>query len=725
MKHRASVITLLTLAIALCVGIHMTRPSTELTLELDGSSVRYRVADNFFEGHYDGKEFTGISLKRSVSAVSETSVEWIKVGDQFVLSPSPAFFLGGRLHGDLARVESIVPFRLTFGDWSIDRFEGNPEKVSERSFSGPFRLTAKVTGRGATEIILHGTAGSLVASIRSGLMDNDLSLCILGADCLYTASFQKPLVSSLIGLGNTMLSWGLLSLIMALCVQLCSWIASRIKHRQDTSPLQVDWPKLSWCLAILLAIVHFGIAYTFASHVLGGVPHIPDSVVYMEQARTLAHGLLDITFPKDLPHEPFYALGAVERDGAMTFWYNRFWPFLLAVALRGGFEEFLLPLLSAGTVLLLFSFSSAIAGRRAALAAAAIYSFSPFTITQAGDFMTHVPTSFLILGALEALRRGISRNCTALFIMAGACCAFAFGIRPLTTVALALASLPWFIPLARAQKQLLRSSFLFVIGASPLLLLLALDNSSITGEAWVFPHARFHSADTGLSSLPAGAMLMDSQVALLSPILFATPVVGLSLGLALVPLVLVPSRRVFHLLIMPLTLLAAYHLWPLNGLHGYGPRFLFEAVPYLCASMGLGIVTIWDQILSRGLKVIAFVGFMTLFLYNSLTLIRELPSYENYNEISTEVARTIQRISREPSIVLIGEGHWQTQGYANMWIDPTLSDFVAIRKSPETQWEAVLRHYPRHSRYSIIHGKVFRVDSSGNAVPLEQTESSP
>jgi hypothetical protein len=556
-------------------------------------------------------------------------------------------------------------------------------------------------------------------------MDNDLSLCVLGADCLYVASFQKPLFASLIGLGNTMLSWGLLAIIMALCVQLCSWIAHRIEQRPDTSNSQVDWPKLSWALAFLLAIVHFKIAYTFASHVLGGIPHIPDSVVYMEQARTLAYGLLDITFPNDLPHEPFYALGAVERDGAMTFWYNRFWPFLLAVALRGGFEEFLLPLLSAGTVLLVFSFSSAIAGRRAALVAALIYSFSPFTITQAGDFMTHVPTSFFILGTLEALRMGASRNRAALFIVAGVCCAFAFGIRPLTTVALALAALTWFLPLLCAQRQLLRSSFLFVMGASPLLLLLALDNLSITGEALVFPHARFHSADTGLRSLPAGAVLMDSHAALLSPILFATPVIGLSLGLALVPLVLEPRRRVLNLLVMPLALLAAYHLWPLNGLHGYGPRFLFEATPYLCTLMGLGIVTIWDYIPSRALKVIPFVGFMTLFLYNSHTLTRELPYYENYNEISTKVARTIQRISQGPSILLIGEGHWQTQGYANMWIDPTLSDFVAIRNSPGTHWEAILPHYPRHTRYSITHGNLFQVDSSGQAIPFEETEQFP
>lgn len=218
---------------------------------------------------------------------------------------------------------------------------------------------------------------------------------------------------------------------------------------------------------------------------------------------------------------------------------------------------------------------------------------------------------------------------------------------------------------------------------------------------------------------------MDSHAALLSPILFATPVIGLSLGLALVPLVLEPRRRVLNLLVMPLALLAAYHLWPLNGLHGYGPRFLFEATPYLCTLMGLGIVTIWDYIPSRALKVIPFVGFMTLFLYNSHTLTRELPYYENYNEISTKVARTIQRISQGPSILLIGEGHWQTQGYANMWIDPTLSDFVAIRNSPGTHWEAILPHYPRHTRYSITHGNLFQVDSSGQAIPFEETEQFP
>jgi hypothetical protein len=553
-------------------------------------------------------------------------------------------------------------------------------------------------------------------------MDNDLSVCILNAECLYVASFQKPLSDSLLGLTNTIVSWLLLATILCLCVKLCSWIAQRRGNLPCKSSCGVDLPRLSWTFAILLALVHFGLAYGFARGVLGGIPHIPDSVVYMEQARTLAHGLLDITFPPNLPHEPFYTLGAVDRDGSMTFFYNRFWPFLIAVAFRAGLEGFLLPLLSAGTVLLLFSFCSAIAGRRAALVASTVYSFSPFTIIQAGDFMTHVPTSFFILATLETLRLGVSRNRAALFVIAGALGAFAFGIRTLTTVALALAALVWFVPFAYTHRQLLRSSVLFVVGACPLLLLLALDNSSITGDALVFPHARFHSSNGGFKSLAAGAMLMDSQAALLSPILFATPVVGLSLGLVLLPLVLEPHRRALNLMLMPLALLAAYHLWPLNGLHGYGPRFLFEATPYLCMLIGLGVVAIWDHIPSRALKLIPFVGLMTLFVFNAYLLGMELPTYENYNSISDKVARTMEGISRENSVVLIEEGGWQDQGYANMWIDPTLSRFLAIRKSPGIPWEDALRHYPRHKRYSIAHGNLFRIESSGEAVPLEATK---
>jgi hypothetical protein len=92
MQLRKSTIFLLTLAVALLVATQLTRPSTELALDLDGSSVRYRIADNTFEGRYEANEFKGISIKRSVSAVSETSVEWIKVGDELILSHSLRFF---------------------------------------------------------------------------------------------------------------------------------------------------------------------------------------------------------------------------------------------------------------------------------------------------------------------------------------------------------------------------------------------------------------------------------------------------------------------------------------------------------------------------------------------------------------------------------------------------------------------------------------------------------
>jgi hypothetical protein len=217
-------------------------------------------------------------------------------------------------------------------------------------------------------------------------------------------------------------------------------------------------------------------------------------------------------------------------------------------------------------------------------------------------------------------------------------------------------------------------------------------------------------------------MLMDSHAAVLSPILFATPVVGLSVALALVPLLLAPHRRVLNLLLMPLSLLAAYHLWPLNGLHGYGPRFLFEATPYLCTLIGLGIVLTWDRIPLPSLRVITLLGALSLFIYNAHALYRELPTYEDYNQISAKVARDLERISKERSIVLVGEGLWQNQGYANMWLDPTLSDFVAIRALPEISWEAVIEQYPHHKRYSLVHGELFHIDSSGNREPFEKTE---
>jgi hypothetical protein len=207
---------------------------------------------------------------------------------------------------------------------------------------------------------------------------------------------------------------------------------------------------------------------------------------------------------------------------------------------------------------------------------------------------------------------------------------------------------------------------------------------------------------------------MDSQAALLSPILFSTPIVGLSVALALLPLVLAPRPRFFFLLAMPMSLLCAYHFWPLNGLHGYGPRFLFEATPYLCALIGIAIITAWDHLPSSGTRIPYCIGVAALCAFNFASLKRELPLYKGYNGIDDEVARSVQRIAQKPSVVLIEGGSWQDQGYANMWIDPTLSDFVAIQRSPEVAWQRVLEHYPDHERYSIAGGTLSPV-TSGSA----------
>jgi hypothetical protein len=138
--------------------------------------------------------------------------------------------------------------------------------------------------------------------------------------------------------------------------------------------------------------------------------------------------------------------------------------------------------------------------------------------------------------------------------------------------------------------------------------------------------------------------------------------------------------------------------------------------------IGIGIIASWDRIPSYRFKVVPLFGFSALFVFNAGLLLDELPSYRNYNSISDNVARTVQRISRRPALVLIEGDSWQDHGYANMWIDPTLSDFIAIRKSTETQWEQVLQRYPLHERYSIAAGNVFRVSASGETVPVEENE---
>ena len=128
---------------------------------------------------------------------------------------------------------------------------------------------------------------------------------------------------------------------------------------------------------------------------------------------------------------------------------------------------------------------------RVGLAAAALYTLSPYPVVMAGDYMPHVATLAAFVGAVALTLHGERRNSTAALVAAGALCGYAFGIRQATIVALAaplVAAGAWRCGLRRS----LAVAIPFAAGLVPLLVLFVIDNHAVTGRWWVLPHTALH-----------------------------------------------------------------------------------------------------------------------------------------------------------------------------------------------------------------------------------------
>lgn len=719
--------TLLWLSAALLFMYHETRPRTDVRLQFGPTAVQGNVAASSFSAPLENFQFSNISIRRHRSMVSESALERLTIDGQEVFEPAAAPFFSGRLLG-LSRVDTEVPFRFNLGDWSHDGFSGRTELIASASHAAPVVVQARLTGRGSVELAFQSVAGNsadsaaLVLNVRSGLMDNDVSLCWRGGGCLYSGGLVRRWQASIRNLANSALWWLLLASMMGILVTLievCAVLCGVLRVHQSSPLKSARWERASWWAVGTAALVHFGLSAWF-SHILGGAPHIPDEVVYLQQARTLAHGSLTVQLPAGLSQRPFRTLGAVEQPGALAFYYNRAWPLLLSGAVRLGIEPYLNPMLSALTVVVMFSWLRHLVGVGAAVFAALTYAVSPFAITQAGSYMTHISTCFLFLAGLEAARRGVCHGRLALLFLAGLLVACAGAIRPLTVVGLALPALVWFLVLAVRHQKFWRASVLGVLGVVPVAVGLLLDNLSITGSALQFPHMKYHGSKYGLAVFAEAAMLMDSTLALLSPILLATPLMGMSCALVMLPLVLRPKFQTVFLLAFGVTLVAVYHTWPHTGLHGYGPRFLFEATPYLCGLVGLGMAVVWERLSLPMLRFGVLLCGIAMLGWNSVQLSKILPTYSEYNGISPRITRWFFERSQEPTIVVIERGaQWFAQGYVNMWLDPTLQRYISLYAPTAAELSAVRARYPNHTVYEIFGGVVHLIGPDGKRQRIE------
>ena len=358
-----------------------------------------------------------------------------------------------------------------------------------------------------------------------------------------------------------------------------------------------------WLIAIVVAgalVLLWYINYVVAD----AMPHVPDSVAYIFQAKIYAsfHVTAD---PPPVPasfaffNPPFLHV----VDGRWFTQYPFGHPLFLAIGERLGAVWLVPPVLGAASLFLIYRLGAHVYGAAAGLAAAFLLFFSPFFQMTASDYMSHNTATFVLLMCLFLLARPGKRRTLSMFF-AGISVGLLFNMRPLVATA--------FIPvlgvfmayeLWRAgdeRAKVLKEDLAFAWGGAVMLLAYFAYNQATTGSFMDSPQT-LTFGDTsdwvgfsGGHSVTAG---LQNQQVLLSLMLLVADGWPAAIGFlfAGLPFVLGTRNRWDYFLGASFLSLAAANIFYTNAAVMHGPRFWYETMPFLMLLTARGATLLIDR----------------------------------------------------------------------------------------------------------------------------------
>jgi hypothetical protein len=163
--------------------------------------------------------------------------------------------------------------------------------------------------------------------------------------------------------------------------------------------------------------------------VFDAVPHIPDDVSYLFQAKYFAAGRLYLPAPPDAAS---FQVGQVAVDGDKWFGYGfPGWPAVLALGVVAGAPWLINPVLAGIAILLVHALVTRIYSRAAAHGVVALLAVSPWFLYMSASFMTHTATAVWTLVALLALEKERATGRAYWGLLGGAALGALFLTRPL------------------------------------------------------------------------------------------------------------------------------------------------------------------------------------------------------------------------------------------------------------------------------------------------------
>ncbi len=277
-----------------------------------------------------------------------------------------------------------------------------------------------------------------------------------------------------VALGLLIFATGLLNLLLAVAA-----IPARPWERVVAWWRNSDRRWIPWATAAWVVVVSSLLAWV----ILERVPHVPDEVCYIFQAKYFAEGRLSVPAPPD--ERAFFIPFTLIEGGRWYAATTPGWPAVLAVGYFFGVPWLVNPLLGGIAVLLTHTFVRRLYGRGLADGAAVWLAASPWQLWMSASLMPHPATLVFALLALLGVQSARKQGSLVGGVLAGLGCGALLHVRPLEAVILAAVAGLWWLGRWRTLRLAALAATLVTGGAMAGLFLAY--NQALTGYATQTP----------------------------------------------------------------------------------------------------------------------------------------------------------------------------------------------------------------------------------------------
>jgi hypothetical protein len=479
-------------------------------------------------------------------------------------------------------------------------------------------------------------------------------------------------------------------------------VRQAVARRISLSP-EADSPTRPWDRYVpwIAASVVFFAAAAFARVVLGGVPHIDDSVANLFQARTFAAGKLFVAAP---PDSAAFQVNEVLIDGGRWFGYGfPGWPAVLSLGVRAGVPWLVNPVLAGLAVLLGHRLLLRYYGRPVANQATLLLATSPWLHYVSAEMMGHPLSLVLALAVLVLLERGRTGNRIGWTLAAGATLGALALTRPLDAGIIGLVAALWIVTgstvdadvrLRASAAQRLQGLGALALGAVAVTSLLLAYNRALTGDATYTPQMMWtdrawgpgsdrygFGADVGIRAWPQidplpghgpvdVALNLNKNLFAAGTDLYGWP--GASLVLVLAG-IFIPgrSKRARPALLLLVACVVAYSGYWFAGGPDIGPRYWYVGLPAFVVLSVLGANRIARM--AGGARVGAAIALACLAALLTFVPWRAATRYYRFRDIGDEIRQLTRDHAWTHALVFV-QGDREAYQTAFNFIDPELRD---------------------------------------------------